>query len=418
MRKPDDFLEFLNQTKYQELVDSVYAELMLTKTELKAKFNDVETYAQGFIQQTKCVVQYFLQESDLMASIGTRNYLDRVYEGNELEFKPSKEAADKKPDCRRVSDLDFSLFCYEHLTSMVNREKLIMEKEDPLKLQELELVSDYFNNVVTTGLSKYTNSWQFYVLASYYWRLNGNAYEAMECARRAVYLAPASYRDIGLLSMGTILQRSRQHQDAVVVLEASTDFNPKSAENHFALGNSLIFLSEFNKSMQYYERSVHLDDAFSIRVAHIKNSLVCFKYVKSRLIKIQSILKEIPQLLQKYQDRKKSLEEYLEKMIAQQVPIADRIYSPPSKDNDANRGQFCSTRVSPETNEPVLFCDYASDIRMKLESEDISVELINTYLEQTHELIATHTGTVGIFDQLDEKNIGGQFENLELLYED
>ena len=75
MQNPGDFMAFLNQSKYQELVDSLYSELMLIKTDLKAKFNDVESYAQGFIQQTKCIVQYFLQESDLMASIGTRKQL-------------------------------------------------------------------------------------------------------------------------------------------------------------------------------------------------------------------------------------------------------------------------------------------------------------------------------------------------------
>lgn len=63
MQTPDDLFAFLNQSRYQELIDAIYLELDIIKAELQAKFNQVESYAQGFVQQTKCMVESFLNVS-------------------------------------------------------------------------------------------------------------------------------------------------------------------------------------------------------------------------------------------------------------------------------------------------------------------------------------------------------------------
>lgn len=399
---------FLNQTKYQEKIDSLYSELLLIKTDIRTKLGEVETHALGFLQQTKCMMKYFLDEKDLLASIGSRKSMDRVFRGT-VELLYSEEAANMEPICADYLDLDFSLFCFEHLDAMHNRLDLKMDPEDPLKLHELGIISEQFANKLVTGLRRHPETWQLFTLSSYYWRLKGDAYQAAECARRALHLVPRRHKDVPMLSLGTILQRSRHHRDAALVLEAATELNPYIAENHFALGNSLFFLSEFNRSMQEYKRAKQLDDAFNARVDYIENALECFKDAKSRL-DFDDLLGEISSPLRRYEERKGQLEEYLKKMLQQQVPLDEREYfKRRSDDGDleelAQRGQYCSTRVSPDTNEPVLFCDFVYDIHMKLESDDIRVDVINSYLEQTADVMRTAKSSLGVFDHLDLKKL-------------
>lgn len=418
MQKPQDLIAFLNQTKYQEMIDTLYSELLLIKTDIRAKLGEVETHALGFLQQTKCMMKYFLDEGDLLASIGSRKVMDRVYlEGDAvLEMFASEEAANMEPICADYLD-SYPLFCFEHLHALHNPD-LKMDPEDPLKLHELGIINENFANQLVTGLRRDPQRWQLYTLSSYYWRLKGDAFQAVECARRALHLVPRSHKDIPLLSLGTILQRSRQHRDAVIVLEAATDLNPRSAENHFALANSLFFLSEFNRSLQEYKRAKHLDDAFNARVDYIENALLCFKHAKTRL-DFDALLGEISSPLRRYEERKAQLEEYLKKMLQQQVPLDEREYfKRRSSDGDGDleelaqqRGQYCSTRVS-DTNEPVLFCDFVYDIHMKLESDDIRVDVINTYLEQTADVMRTAKSSLGVFDRLDLNKLVEQDEEI------
>lgn len=418
MQKPNDLIAFLNQSKYQEMIDSLYSELVLIKTDIREKLGEVETYALGFLQQTKCMLQYFLDESDLLASIGTRKYMDRLYRDEEsvLEMLLSDEAIDLQPNCMDYLDMDYSLFCFEHLQSMIDRSSLKMEPEDPLKLHELGIINDHFANILVTGLRTHRNTWQYYALSSFYWRLKGDAYQSVECARRAIYLAPRKYKDIPLLSLGTILQRARRHDDAAIVLEAATDFRSDSAENYFALGNSLFFLNQFNRSMQAYDTARTLDEAFKARVDYIENALLCFKYAKTKLDRFDALIADIFGQLKRYDEKKGLLEEYLKKMLQQQVPLDEREYfnqpdGPDSRNKNlaelAQRGQYCSTRMNPDTHESELFCDFVYDIHMKLETDDIRTEMISAYLEQTAEVMKTAKNSLGVFFHVDVNKLQG-----------
>lgn len=53
------------------------------------------------------------------------------------------------------------------------------------------------------------------------------------------------------------------------------------------------------------------------------------------------------------------------------------------------RYQYCSTRKSSENQEPVLFCDFYSDLQMQLESKQFDAELldwqVNRYISHLFE---------------------------------
>lgn len=47
-----------------------------------------------------------------------------------------------------------------------------------------------FGHEVAIGLAKNKTSWLFYNLGILYWRIKGEAFQAVECGRRAVYYSP------------------------------------------------------------------------------------------------------------------------------------------------------------------------------------------------------------------------------------
>lgn len=156
---------------------------------------------------------------------------------------------------------------------------------------------------------------------SYYWRYKGNAPEAIECARRAILLAPREYRDIPLLSLGVILQQTKNFNDSLVVLNSAIDHHPDIAENQIALGNALFLFSEFNKSMQCYETARSLDPVYFDKVEYIKKSIKCFRDLKITLQLMEALLAQIEPELHRSADLKKNFEEYNERLNREQVNV-------------------------------------------------------------------------------------------------
>lgn len=108
-----------------------------------------------------------------------------------------------------------------------------------------------------------------------------------ECARRAIYFAPRKYKDIPLLSLGTIFQRSNYINDSVVVIKAAIDHAPTIAENVWSLGNSLMMLSQFNQSLENFHKVEKLDSGYAAKVDFIKKSINCFRDLKITLITME-----------------------------------------------------------------------------------------------------------------------------------
>lgn len=137
------------------------------------------------------------------------------------------------------------------------------------------------------SLKNNPNSWKNHLLSSYYWRFQGNAKEAIECARNAIVLAPRKYKDIPLLSLGTIFQRSNHLNDSVVVIKAAVDHAPSVSENLWSLGNVHLMLSHFNKSLENFHKVEKIDSSYTPKVEFIKNSISCFRDLKITLITME-----------------------------------------------------------------------------------------------------------------------------------
>lgn len=324
MRRPDDLIAFLNQSKYKVMIDNLFEELMEIKKDLMFKMNYIDKYTSKFMwhYNSKCISNYFSKIEDFYSSIATENYRSRIRQIMNGRLPRSDKIKSKNlPLCQNVIQLPFSMSAFEHLKSMKERHNLTMEPEEKINLNDYQFRSDNFPHRLAAALKSKPKSWALHTLGSYYWRMKGNAVNAIECARRGLHFVNREYKDIPLLSLGSILQRSNNNIDALVVFNAAVDHSLDQADNHFALANSLFLLSDFENALQYYDTAVILDNTLEISVIYIKKQLNCFKYVKRRLLSMEDILDEMLAELEKFAARKKVLEECHDNLVKQQVCI-------------------------------------------------------------------------------------------------
>jgi hypothetical protein len=74
---------------------------------------------------------------------------------------------------------------------MRDRRQLTQHQERNLiKFISPNLDLNMFGYKIAYGLKRNSTSWLYLNLASIYWRIKGDAYNALECARRAIVKAP------------------------------------------------------------------------------------------------------------------------------------------------------------------------------------------------------------------------------------
>ena len=260
-------------------------ELLTIKTNLTEKMGKLDSKTNDLTSKLACIPDFYLDETSLFNTIVNKNYLNRI--SNNLEKSSGSQKSKIVPKCGDIMPLEYSMGCFEHLPGMQNRTKLKMDPEETLNSFE-SIIAGFKNpQILAEGLKKNPNSWKYHTIASFYWRYKGNAKEAMKCARNAVVLAPRKYKDIPLLSMSTILQRSNFLNDSLIVLSAAVDHEPNEPENHLAMGNNYILLSEFNKSFESYKIAESLNTLYSSKIEYIKQSILCFRDLKINLLTME-----------------------------------------------------------------------------------------------------------------------------------
>ena len=77
----------------------------------------------------------------------------------------------------------------------------------------------HYGHHVSQSLSASKTSWKSYNLAALYWRMKGDAYESVECLRRALHFGPTiEPRQATLVSLGNTLHQSQRPEDAAKIL--------------------------------------------------------------------------------------------------------------------------------------------------------------------------------------------------------
>ena len=102
------------------------------------------------------------------------------------------------------------------------RRELVMGEEAglmPVMLEDGRIRLSQYGHSVYFELSRGRRSWNSYNLAALYWRMKGNAFESIECLRRALFFGGTKEsQTVSLVSLGNVLHQSLRSDDAAAIL--------------------------------------------------------------------------------------------------------------------------------------------------------------------------------------------------------
>ena len=130
------------------------------------------------------------------------------------------------------------------------------------EVDERNLLSSF----LASGLSSpaYNSSWLYFHTLSLYWRLMGNASEALNCLFQSHLLSPTNVQDFSYLSMALILYNSQRNlNEAIYFLYQSLAIDSTSLLlTHFTLGNALARKNQLDLADKWYQSTLKIKSDF------------------------------------------------------------------------------------------------------------------------------------------------------------
>jgi hypothetical protein len=124
------------------------------------------------------------------------------------------------------------------------------------------LIGSFLANGLNSSL--YNTSWLFFHTLSLYWRLMGNASQALNCLFQSHLLSPLNVQDFTYLSMGLILYNSQRNiNEAIYLLYQSLSIDStRLLLTHFTLGNAMARKGHLDFAEQWYQSTLKLKSDF------------------------------------------------------------------------------------------------------------------------------------------------------------
>uniref|UniRef100_A0A0A1WQZ9 Tetratricopeptide repeat protein 17 n=1 Tax=Zeugodacus cucurbitae TaxID=28588 RepID=A0A0A1WQZ9_ZEUCU len=123
-------------------------------------------------------------------------------------------------------------------------------------------------------------------------------------------------------------------------------------------------------------------------------------------IYIRSYLEFVKDELKEFRKLKTKITQHHEKLIQQQVPLAVRhLDEKATNDNYLKRGQYCSTRTLSISEEPILFCDFYSDMQMRLDGKDVDPETLERDWQLTSESVLNQVTNLNVQQRMNLEQI-------------
>ncbi len=119
---------------------------------------------------------------------------------------------------------------------------------------------------LATGLNSpvYNTSWLFFHTLSLYWRLMGNASQALNCLFQSHLLSPTNVEDLTYLSMALIIYNSQLNINEVIYLlyESLSIDSTGLLLTHFTLGNAMARKGHLDFAEKWYQSTLKLKSDF------------------------------------------------------------------------------------------------------------------------------------------------------------
>lgn len=376
LRRPYDLMALLEQEWRVRNIDTLYKELVSRKAAIDKQLSSPESAADLeahlYSHDPDCLrAGRPLTDTDLYPSLAG-DIQDHIRLDHYL---PVDLPADGPllPFCTRTFSLDFSMHTFEHLRAMVLRANLSIGPELNLAVSVLrDKDMALFGRRVAVGLERNSTSWLHHNLASIYWRIRGDAPNAVECARKAVHFAPRHYRDLALFNLGAIFHQAHFPAEAAIILHAAVDHAPLMAQSHFLLGNVYAVLGDCNRSVACYDNALKLQPSME-QVTRTKHSVLCHRKLEKGLYDLYESLQYSLAELHEYHSKQKEWLKYQEKLIWEQAPLDVRLMGQDHSSLLTNRGQSCMQGI--QDGRLVLSCDVNSKSQLLAHSLQVDIAL-------------------------------------------
>ncbi|KAK7872505.1 hypothetical protein R5R35_014291 [Gryllus longicercus] len=359
MRRPYDLLSLLEQEKRVKAIEELHNELMTRKSSIDQQWGTLEGAAdlesRLYSQDPDCLkAGHTLADTDLYISL-IGDIRERVKLENYLVS--CEGGVPELPDCSAVIDLDFSMTSFEHLQVMVKRANLSTCPELSLAsfvLEDQDMAQ--FAHQVALGLQRNSTSWLHHNLAAVYWRIRGNAPNAVECARRAVHFAPRQYKDLALLTLGGLLQQAKALVEAALVLHAAVDHAPHVPQNHLALGTVYAILGDYNRSVACLDNALKLLPSLET-ASKLKHTVKCHHKLEQGLLDLHQSLQSMLGELQEYHARQERWLQLQERLRREQAPLEMRLLDQDPALLSLLRGPSCVQQL-PDGSQSSRSCEH------------------------------------------------------------
>ncbi|KAK8402915.1 hypothetical protein O3P69_000887 [Scylla paramamosain] len=320
LRRPYDFLALAQQEQRAMQVESLKRELVSQKSQIDRN-EDKDTQLEERIYRTDsdCVLAGRpLTEFDLYASTVVNMESAGIRLEEHLGPPPGESEALLEPECVLTFELPFSMMAYEHLEGVRSRDNLTASIEEELSAVGGEGNVSVWGHRVAVGLAKNATSWVLYSLATQYWRVKAEPYQAVECVRRALHFAPRHFRYIPKVHLGNILHRARRSDEAVLVLHAAIDHFRNSPMAHITLGNVYATLAFYNVSVLCFENALYMSPGDQ-SLRRRKHAVLCHSKLEAALENQHQSLQRTLGELRDYQKRHEEWLSLQQKLLLEQA---------------------------------------------------------------------------------------------------
>ncbi|XP_043289555.1 tetratricopeptide repeat protein 17 isoform X2 [Venturia canescens] len=303
MRRPSDLTAFLEQENRLKALRELYEKIAAKEAILDGQIQtldsvkDVESWLHS--SSPGCLSPSLEREEfDFYTSVATDgSWRKGITEKDYMLDEISIEGEKKEPDCKKTFPLDFSVYTFEHLSAMQNRKDLAQPQEKDL-IKYLPQGTDLrtFGHRIAHGLMRNSTSWLYLNLAAIYWRINGDTYNALECARRAIVTSP------------------RHSAEAAIVLHTAIDHAPNESHQYLALGHVYAVLGDYNKSLLCYDNTLKIAPKME-QAKLARHVVLCHQRLDTSLLVLCKIMDDAVTELLEYQKNYEDLLRLRDKML-------------------------------------------------------------------------------------------------------
>ncbi|KFD51094.1 hypothetical protein M514_07994 [Trichuris suis] len=133
---------------------------------------------------------------------------------------------------------------------------------NPNRMESVKTIGSRLAEAIKSSKDSGRSIWLQTLIASLYWRINGNTSMAIDCLRHSIAYAPVAVKDVGLISLANIYERNGWLRSALIVGGMALRLSPKLVIIHFALANIYAALGDTERALKFYSSTMSLQSNF------------------------------------------------------------------------------------------------------------------------------------------------------------